>query len=84
VARLSKVRGIGRWTAEMFLIFQLRRPDVWPVDDYGVRKGWSQLHGLTELIRPRELEAAGDVFRPHRTVAAWYCWRAVDTVLPEG
>ncbi|TAN31437.1 DNA-3-methyladenine glycosylase 2 family protein [bacterium] len=81
VARLVQVRGIGRWTAEMFLIFQLRRLDVWPVDDYGVRKGWALAHKLEDLLTPRLLEAEGDRFRPYRTVAAWYCWRAVDTVL---
>ena len=82
VARLSAVRGIGPWTAEMFLIFQLRRPDVWPVDDYGVRKGWAQAHRLKDLPAPRALQAEGEKFRPYRTVAAWYCWRAVDTVIP--
>lgn len=79
VARLVQVRGIGRWTAEMFLIFQLRRLDVWPVDDYGVRKGWAMAHKLTDLPSPKALHAEGDRFRPYRTVAAWYCWRAVDT-----
>lgn len=82
VARLVQVRGIGRWTAEMFLIFQLRRLDVWPVDDYGVRKGWARAHRLNDLPAPRALQAEGERFRPYRTIAAWYCWRAVDTVLP--
>jgi len=82
VARLVQVRGIGRWTAEMFLIFQLRRLDVWPVDDYGVRKGWAMAHRLRDLPSPKALQAEGDRFRPYRTVAAWYCWRAVDTVVP--
>jgi DNA-3-methyladenine glycosylase II len=82
VARLSAVRGIGRWTAEMFLIFQLRRLDVWPVDDYGVRKGWAVAYGLPAPLKPRDLQAAGDPFRPYRTVVAWYCWRAVDLTLP--
>jgi DNA-3-methyladenine glycosylase II len=82
VARLVQVRGIGRWTAEMFLIFQLRRLDVWPVDDYGVRKGWAMAHKLEDLLSPRAMQAEGDRFRPYRTVAAWYCWRAVDTVIP--
>jgi DNA-3-methyladenine glycosylase II len=82
VARLVQVRGIGPWTAEMFLIFQLRRLDVWPVEDYGVRKGWSSAHTLKEIIAPRALRAAGEIFRPYRTVAALYCWRVVDTVLP--
>ena len=83
VARLTQVRGIGRWTAEMFLMFQLGRPDVWPVDDYGVRKGWALIHGRPDVLpTPKELMVAGDAYRPHRSVAAWYCWRAVDTLLP--
>src|SRR5438445_7333770 len=83
ITRLSVVRGIGRWTAEMFLIFQLRRLDVWPVDDYGVRKGWTLAHRKREMITPRALQAEGEIFRPYRTIAAWYCWRAVENlVLP--
>jgi len=82
VTRLVQVRGIGRWTAEMFLMFQLGRLDVWPVDDYGVRKGWALAHKLKEPPAPRALQPEGDRFRPYRSVAAWYCWRAVDTVLP--
>lgn len=82
-ARLVQVRGIGPWTAEMFLIFQLRRLDVWPVDDYGVRKGWTMVHRKRELIAPKALQAEGEIFRPYRTIAAWYCWRAVENlVLP--
>src|SRR5205823_8334376 len=77
VAQLSVVRGIGRWTAEMFLIFQLRRLDVWPVDDYGVRHGYALSYKLRELPKPKALEAEGDRFRPYRTVPAWYCWQAV-------
>lgn len=77
VTALSVVRGIGRWTAEMFLIFQLRRLDVWPVGDYGVRNGYAITYGLRKLPTPKELEALGERFRPYRTVAAWYCWRAV-------
>ncbi len=83
VTRLTMVRGIGRWTAEMFLIFQLRRPDVWPVDDFAVRKGYGIAHRMEESPKPRDLLLAGEIFRPYRTVAAWYCWRATDTVLPE-
>src|SRR5919198_1489897 len=79
VARLSSVRGIGRWTAEMFLIFQLARLDVWPIDDYGVRKGYARIYGLAELPKPKELVVLGERFRPYRSVAAWYWWRAVDT-----
>jgi DNA-3-methyladenine glycosylase II len=88
IVRLSSVRGIGRWTAEMFLLFELRRPDVWPVDDYGVRNGWTLIHSLPAIITPRELRQEGERFRPFRSVAAWYCWRAVsllrgDMVLPQ-
>jgi DNA-3-methyladenine glycosylase II len=82
VERLVQVRGIGRWTAEMFLIFQLRRLDVWPVDDFAIRTGWGIAHRLKDLPTPRALQAEGEIFRPYRTVAAWYCWRATDTVLP--
>jgi DNA-3-methyladenine glycosylase II len=77
ITQLSVVRGIGRWTAEMFLIFQLRRLDVWPVEDYGIRKGYSLAYGLRNLLTPKQLQVKGERFRPYRTVAAWYCWRAV-------
>ena len=77
ITSLSVVQGIGRWTAEMFLIFQLRRLDVWPVGDYGVRLGYMLAYGLRKLPTPKRLEALGERFRPYRTVAAWYCWRAV-------
>ena len=83
VARLSAVRGIGRWTAEMFLIFQLGRQDVWPVDDLGVRRGYALIHVLDEWPKPRELMALGEIYRPYRTAAAWYCWRTADTLLPD-
>lgn len=83
VERLTQVRGIGRWTVEMFLMFQLGRPDVWPVGDYGVRKGWAIIHGRPDTLpTPSELAAAGEAYRPHRTVAAWYCWRAVEVPPP--
>jgi DNA-3-methyladenine glycosylase II len=77
VERLVKVRGVGRWTAEMFLIFQLHRPDVWPVDDLGVRNGWARIHDLSTPPTPKELGPLADVLRPYRSTAAWYCWRAV-------
>ena len=77
IARLSTVRGIGRWTAEMFLLFELERPDVWPVDDLGVRHGWSLVHALAEMIKPKALQAEGDRFRPYRSTVALYCWHAV-------
>jgi DNA-3-methyladenine glycosylase II len=75
VARLTAVRGIGPWTAEMFLLFQLRRLDVWPTGDLGVRKGYGLAHGVP-MPTAKELEVLGDVYRPYRSVAAWYCWRA--------
>jgi DNA-3-methyladenine glycosylase II len=77
ITRLSSVRGIGPWTAQMFLIFQLRRLDVWPVADLGIRNGY----GLAWRIptpTARELEPLGDPFRPYRTILAWYCWRAAE------
>jgi DNA-3-methyladenine glycosylase II len=77
VARLTAVRGIGRWTAEMFLLFELQRPDVWPVDDLGVRHGWTLIHDLPEMIKPKALQVAGEPFRPNRSVVARYCWQAV-------
>lgn len=77
VTRLSEVRGIGRWTAEMFLLFELRRTDVWPTGDLGVRHGWRLAHGLDVLPTPAELAVVGDPLRPLRSVAAWYCWQAV-------
>jgi DNA-3-methyladenine glycosylase II len=77
IERLIQVRGIGRWTAEMFLIFQLHRPDVWPIDDYGVRQGWALAHRWPALPTPKELQAEGERFHPYRTVVAWYCWQAV-------
>ena len=78
VRELVTVRGIGRWTAEMFLIFQLGRLDVWPVDDLGVRNGYGRIYGVDPPPSARELEPLGDSFRPYRSIAAWYCWRALD------
>jgi DNA-3-methyladenine glycosylase II len=77
IARLSTVRGIGEWTAQMFLLFQLRRLDVWPTGDLGVRKGYGLAWGIP-MPAPKELAALGDHLRPYRSVAAWYCWRAVE------
>lgn len=77
IERLSSVRGIGPWTAQMFLIFQLNRPDVWPTGDLGVRVGYGRIHGLPAPPSPAELAVLGDVYRPYRSIAAWYCWRAV-------
>lgn len=82
IEHLTQVRGIGRWTAQMFLIFNLRRIDVWPTGDYGVRAGYAKAFGLAAMPDAKELEPLGDAFRPYRSLAAWYCWRAVDTVTP--
>ncbi len=78
IERLITVRGIGRWTVEMLLIFDLGRPDVWPVDDYGVRKGFAKTFGRRKLPKPKQLMKLGEKFRPHRSAAAWYFWRALD------
>jgi DNA-3-methyladenine glycosylase II len=78
IARLTQVRGIGRWTVEMLLLFDLGRPDVWPVDDYGVRKGFAKTFGKRKLPTPKELMKHGEKWRPYRSVAAWYFWRALD------
>jgi 3-methyladenine DNA glycosylase/8-oxoguanine DNA glycosylase len=78
VARLTTVRGIGRWTAEMLLLFDLGRPDVWPVHDYGVRKGFAKTFGKRKLPTPKQLLKHGEKWRPYRSVVAWYFWRALD------
>jgi DNA-3-methyladenine glycosylase II len=77
IASLSSVRGIGPWTAQMFLMFQRRRLDVWPVGDLGVRQGYG-LAWRVPTPTARELEPLGEPYRPYRTVVAWYCWRAVE------
>src|SRR6516162_2300666 len=78
IERLSKVRGIGRWSAEMLLMFRLGRPDVLPVDDYGVRKGFAIAFEKSELPSPKELAAYGARWQPYRTAASWYLWRVVE------
>ena len=78
IERLTKVRGIGEWTAHMFLLFQLRRLDVWPTGDLGVRKGYGLAWGVPTPTA-KELVPLGEPLRPYRSVAAWYCWRAVET-----
>jgi DNA-3-methyladenine glycosylase II len=83
VRELVLVRGIGEWTAHMFLMFQLGRLDVWPVLDFGVRAGYARLYDWPESPTPKQLEPEGDRFRPYRSLVAWYCWRAVDTVTPD-
>jgi DNA-3-methyladenine glycosylase II len=83
VRELVLVRGIGEWTAHMFLMFQLGRLDVWPIGDYGVRAGYSRLFGLPEMLTPKQLEPEGEPFHPYRSIVAWWCWRATDTVIPD-
>ncbi len=78
IERLTALRGVGPWTVEMLLIFTLGRPDVLPATDYGVRKGFALTYGWKELPHPKELLAFGEKWRPHRTVAAWYLWRALE------
>jgi len=82
IDRLTQVRGIGPWTVQMLLIFYLGRPDVLPIGDLGVRKGYQQLRGFKTLPDPDKLERAGRRWRPYRSVATWYLWRALDIVLP--
>jgi len=78
IERLTQVRGIGRWTVEMLLIFDIGRLDVWPVDDYGVRQGFTRLYRKRELVKPKVLMKLGEKWRPYRSVAAWYMWRVVE------
>jgi DNA-3-methyladenine glycosylase II len=82
IERLTAVRGIGRWTAEMYLMFQLRRLDVWPVDDLGVRQGYGLAWKLDPPPTPKQLEPLGDRFRPYRSILARYCWAAVPLLRP--
>ncbi|MFN0078992.1 MAG: DNA-3-methyladenine glycosylase family protein [Prosthecobacter sp.] len=78
IARLVEVRGVGRWTVEMLLIFTLGRMDVFPSDDYGVRNGWRIAKKLDEMPKPKEFRLLAERWQPHRTLAAWYLWRAAD------
>lgn len=80
---LTQVHGIGPWTAQMFLMFSLRRLDIWPVGDLGVRKGYFLAFSLEDVPTERELLPLGERFRPYRSVAAWYCWRACDGDAPD-
>ena len=82
VGRLTRVRGIGPWTAHMYLMFRLHRPDVWPVGDLGVRSGFAKIHGLSAPPTQKELDPLGEAYRPWRSAAAWYCWRALETEVP--
>jgi 3-methyladenine DNA glycosylase/8-oxoguanine DNA glycosylase len=78
VERLTRVRGIGRWTVEMLLIFRLGRPDVLPAGDYGIRKGFARAFRTRSLPTPKQVLRRGERWRPHRTMASWYLWRAAD------
>lgn len=78
IARLLPIRGVGLWTVQMLLIFQLGRLDVWPVDDFGVRSGFCTIHGLDEHPTKKELHAASEIWKPYRSLAAWYLWRVAD------
>lgn len=78
VERLTTIRGVGPWTVEMLLMFTLGRPDVLPATDFGVRSGFALVYGLKELPAPRDILAHGERWRPYRSVAAWYFWRALD------
>jgi DNA-3-methyladenine glycosylase II len=82
IESVTKIHGIGEWTAHMLLMFSLGRPDVLPVGDYGVRKGAMQLYGLRDLPKPKELAALAEPWRPYRSIASWYLWRVVDTIAP--
>lgn len=77
--QLNSLWGIGPWTVDMFMMFQLGRLDTWPTGDLGVRRGWEKIHRLKEQIEPKRLQVRGEKFRPHRSVVAWYCWRAVES-----
>ena len=78
IERLTAVRGIGRWTAEMLLLFDLGRLDVWPVGDYGVQKGLAKTFGKRKLPTPKQMTKLGEKWKPYRSIAAWYFWRALD------
>jgi 3-methyladenine DNA glycosylase/8-oxoguanine DNA glycosylase len=78
ISRLTSVRGLGRWSAEMFLMFHLGRLDVWPTADLGVRKAVQRLHNLSELPSPKEMAALGASYAPYRSVASWYLWRSLE------
>ena len=78
VGHLTVVRGVGPWTAQMFLMSTLGRMDVWPLGDYGVRAGFASAWGLDEVPTPKELHVLGEPYRPYRSLVAWYCWRAAD------
>ncbi len=84
IERLTAVRGVGRWTVEMLLIFQLGRPDILPVDDFGVRNGFRIAYGKRSMPKPRDVLQYGERWKPYRTAAAWYLWRAADRAKESG
>ncbi len=84
IARLTPIRGVGRWTAQMFLMFQLRRPDVLPTADVGLNRAMMRLYGLAAPATPADIERIGKPWRPWATVACWYLWRSEDVILPLG
>lgn len=77
-SQLTSLWGIGPWTVDMFMMFQLGRLDIWPTGDLGVRRGWEKIYALKEEIEPKALDKKGEKFRPYRSVVAWYCWRALN------
>lgn len=78
IEALTVVRGIGPWTVHMMLIFSFGRTDVFPITDYGVRNGYTKLHGKRQMITPKQLEKKGEIWRPFRSIASWYLWRATE------
>lgn len=80
MSHLLPLYGIGQWTVEMFLMFQLGRQDVWPVGDLGVRRGWEKIHRMRSEVTPKRLHLLGEPFAPHRSHVAWYCWRATEVL----
>jgi 3-methyladenine DNA glycosylase/8-oxoguanine DNA glycosylase len=79
IEQLTSVKGIGPWTAQMFLMFELRRIDVWPTGDYGVRSGFASAFDLDSMPSPLELGQLGEAFAPYRSILAWWCWRETDS-----
>ncbi len=82
IAELTQVKGVGLWTAQMFLIFSLRHPDIWPAGDLGIRNGVRKLHGLKKQPTPAETEARGRKWRPYGSIASWYLWRGIEPTGP--
>jgi len=81
--RLTRVRGIGEWSVQMFLMFQLGRPDILPIQDYGIRKGFQNVYGLDDVPKPKAVLEHGERWRPYRSIASWYLWRAAESKRPQ-